>query len=73
VIATAAERSRASAASAARSQTEPLLGQAATLYTALSDANATATTTFLEGGLEPPARRARYAADLRLSTDALAS
>jgi hypothetical protein len=73
VIATAAERSRASAASAARSQTEPLLGQAATLYTALSDANATAITTFLEGGLEPPARRARYAADLRLATGALAS
>jgi hypothetical protein len=73
VVATVAESSRAQAASAARTQTEPLLGQAATLYTALSDANATATTTFLEGGLEPPARRARYVAALRLATDALAS
>ena len=60
VIATAAERSRAQAAEAARTQTEPLLLQSVDLYTALSDANATAATTFLKGGLEPPARRARY-------------
>jgi hypothetical protein len=57
VIATAAERSRAQAAQAVRVETEPLLVQAVTLYTALSDANATVTTTFLQGGLEPPARR----------------
>jgi hypothetical protein len=73
VVATLADSSRAQAASAARTQTEPLLGQAARLYTALSDANATVTTTFLKGGPEPPAARARYVTDLRLATDALAS
>jgi hypothetical protein len=70
-IATAAERSRADAAQAVRTQTEPLLVQASTLYTALADANATATTTFLTGGLEPPSRRARYLSDLRVASDAL--
>jgi hypothetical protein len=73
VIATLAERSRAHAADAVRAQTEPLLVQAATLYAALSDANATATTTFLKGGLEPPARRARYSRDLRLASGSLAT
>lgn len=72
VSATLAERSRAQAAQAVRTQTEPLLVQAVKLYTALSDANATATTTFLTGGLEPPALRARYRGDLRLASDALA-
>lgn len=70
-IAIAAERSRAAAAQAARSQTEPLLLQAATLYTALSDASATVTTTFLQGGLEPPARRAQYLSDLRVASNSL--
>ena len=73
VIATAAERSRARAAQAVRLQTEPLLVQAVTLYTALSDANATATTTFLQGGLEPPSRRAQYLQDLRRASDSLAT
>jgi len=72
VFATTAERSRAAAAEAARGSTEPLLVQAVTLYTSLSDANATATTTFLKGGLEPPARRLRYVQDLRLASDSLA-
>jgi hypothetical protein len=72
VIATSAERSRARAAQAVRTQTEPLLVQAVNLYSALSDANATATTTFLTGGLEPPARRARYLQDLRLASESLA-
>jgi hypothetical protein len=35
------------------------------LYASLSDADATAATTFLRGGIEPPALRARYLADLR--------
>ena len=73
VLATVAERSRAQAARAVRTQTEPLLVQAVTLYTALSDANATATTTFLNGGLEPSARRRRYLADLRTASDSLAT
>ncbi len=70
-IAITAERSRAAAAQAARAQTEPLLLQAATLYTALSDASATVTTTFLQGGLEPRARRAQYLGDLRLASNSL--
>jgi hypothetical protein len=71
VVATLATRSRADAARAARTQTEPLLVQAATLYNSLSDANATATTTFLTGGLEPPQQRAHYLQDLRLATGSL--
>jgi hypothetical protein len=72
-IATSAERSRARAAAAVSTQTEPLLLQAATLYTSLSDANATATSTFVTGGIEPPAARAHYLADLRSASDALAA
>jgi hypothetical protein len=71
LVATLAARSRSDAAQAARAQTEPLLVQAVTLYNSLSDANATATTTFLTGGLEPPRRRARYLQDLRLATGSL--
>lgn len=71
VIATAAEQSRARAAQAARNQTEPLLRQAVTLSTKLSDANATVTTTLLKGGLELPAKRALYDQDLRAASAAL--
>lgn len=70
VIASAAERSRERAVEAVRSQTEPLLVQAVNLYTGLADANATATTTFLRGGLEPPTRRAHYLEDLRFASGA---
>jgi hypothetical protein len=73
VVATGAERSRAQAAQAVRNETEPLLVQAVKLYTALSDANATVTTTLLSGGLEPPLKRARYDHDLRASSAALAT
>jgi hypothetical protein len=73
VVAAAAERSRESAAQAVETQTEPLLVDAVNLYASLSDANATATATFLTGGLEPPARRARYLSDLRLASDSLAT
>ena len=55
IVTTTAERSVQRASYAAGGQTKPLLVQAVTLYTALSDANATATATFLTGGLEPPA------------------
>jgi hypothetical protein len=70
-VATSAERSRDRAASAVSTQTEQLLGEAVTLYTKLSDANATATTTFATGGPEPLAARAHYLADLRSASDAL--
>jgi hypothetical protein len=71
IVALLAERSREHAATAARSQTEPLLVQTVNLYTALTDANATATATFLRGGLEPPARRAQYLQDLRFASASL--
>jgi hypothetical protein len=71
VVATLAVHSRSTAANAARTQTEPLLVQAVTLYDSLSDANATATATFLTGGLEPAQRRAHYLQDLRLATGSL--
>jgi hypothetical protein len=73
LIATGAERSRAKAAQAVQTETEPLLVQAVNLYSALSDANATATTTFLTGGLEPPTRLSRYLGDLRLASESLAT
>src|ERR1700686_2674673 len=65
LVAALTEGSRAQAAQAVRTETEPLLVDAVTLYSALSDANGTVTTNFLTGGLEPAARRARYLADLR--------
>jgi hypothetical protein len=71
VVATVAVRSRAQAAQAVQTQTEPLLKQAASLYTALSDANATVTTTLLRGGLELRAERARYMQDLAIAAAAL--
>jgi hypothetical protein len=73
VIASLAVRSRSRAAQAVRIQTEPLLAQAVNLYTALSDANATATTTFLRGGLEPSGLRAHYLQDLRFASTSLAT
>src|SRR6202012_3890766 len=71
VVATVAVASGSKAPNAARTQTEPLLVQAVTLYDSLSDANATATATFLTGGLEPPKQRAHYLQDLRLATGSL--
>jgi hypothetical protein len=68
----AAERARQNAAQAVATRTEPLLVQAVGLYAALSDADATAATTFLTGGLEPITRRQRYLADLRSASSRLA-
>jgi hypothetical protein len=71
VLATGAEQSRERAVAAARTNTEPLLVQAVHLYTDLSDANATVATGLLAGGLEPPAKRARYLRDLRGASQSL--
>jgi hypothetical protein len=71
VIASAAVQSRVRAVQAVQTQTEPLLVDAVNLYTALSDASATATTTFRLGGLEPPGRRTRYLRDLRFASSSL--
>ena len=73
VVAEVSEQAREQAAASARTDTEPLLAQAVTLYASLSDANATATTTFLVGGLEPPTRRARYLRDIGTATSSLAT
>lgn len=71
IVATGAEQSRERAVRAARTDTEPLLAHALTLYTALSDANATVATGLLAGGLEPRSARVRYLNDLRRATGAL--
>jgi hypothetical protein len=73
VIATVAVVTRGHAARAARSQTEPLLRDAVTLYTSLADANAQNTVTFHHGGLEPAGRRLQYVNDLNRASDSLAT
>jgi hypothetical protein len=68
-----AERSRANAANAVATQTEPLLREATNLYASLSDADATITSTFVKGGLEPRLSRNRYVSDLAAATSELAA
>jgi hypothetical protein len=55
----------ASAASSVVTVREPLSLDAQQIYRHLSDANDTAATAFLSGGLEPVAARQRYLADIR--------
>lgn len=68
VVTTTAAAARRHAANAVAGQTEPLLVDADGLYASLSDADATAATTFLTGGVEPTARRRRYLDDVRSAT-----
>src|SRR5262249_40114488 len=68
LAASLAANSRENATAAIATQSEPLLVEADRLYASLSDADATAATTFLTRGIEPPARRQRYLADLRASS-----
>jgi hypothetical protein len=68
IVASVTERSRQDAAHAVATETEPLLVHAVGLYASLSDADATAATTFLTGGLEPAARRSRYLGDLQTAS-----
>jgi hypothetical protein len=70
-VASVSARSRLTATHAVLNQTEPLLVQAVALDHALTQANATATSTFLIGGLEPPASRAAYGRDIQQATAAL--
>lgn len=65
--------SRQRAANAVATQSGPLLVQADELYASLADADATAATTFLTGGQEPPARRRRYLQDLRSASARLSN
>jgi len=64
VVGTGAVRARERATTAVGGQAEPLLLGAESLYSSLANADATATNTFLEAGLEPPARRQAYLNDL---------
>jgi hypothetical protein len=72
-LAASAVSARRQATHSAATDTEPLLVTAEGLYASLSDADATAATAFLTGGLEPPARRERYAGDLRTASGGLAT
>jgi hypothetical protein len=73
VVAASAASTRRQAAGAVATETEPLLVEAEGLYASLSDADATAATTFLTGGLEPIGRRQRYVGDLRSASHQLAT
>jgi hypothetical protein len=72
-LAASAVSSRSQAARSVASDTEPLLVTAEGLYASLSDADATAATTFVTGGQEPPARRERYSGDLLAGSGQLAA
>jgi hypothetical protein len=72
-LAASAVSARRQAAHSVATDTEPLLVTAEGLYASLSDADATAATTFLTGGLEPPAQRERYAGDVRAASGQLAT
>jgi hypothetical protein len=72
-LAASAVSMRRQAAHSVATDTEPLLVTAEGLYASLSDADATAATTFLTGGLEAPAQRERYAGDLRAASGQLAT
>lgn len=71
VLAASAVSARRQAAQSVATDTEPLLVASEGLYGSLSDADATAATTFLTGGLEAPVRRGRYAGDLRAASGQL--
>jgi hypothetical protein len=72
-LAASAVSTRLQAAHSVAADTEPLLVTAEGLYASLSDADATAATTFLTGGLEASAQRERYAGDLRAASGQLAT
>jgi hypothetical protein len=63
---------RRSAADAVATRDEPVMVGAQRLYGELSDADATAATTYLRGGAEPAALRARYLAALKTASLQLA-
>lgn len=73
VVGSGAIHARQGATKAVGRQDEPLLVGAAAIYTALGDADATATNTFLTSGDEPPARRQQYLTDLNTAGARLAA
>jgi hypothetical protein len=64
---------RSSLVDEVRARTGPLAVQAQELYRSLSDADATAASAFLAGGVEPAELRDRYQADIAAATAALAA
>jgi hypothetical protein len=72
IVATSVATSRRDAARSVSASSEPQLVRAESLYASLSDADATAATTFLTGGVEPATRRARYLADINAASARLA-
>jgi hypothetical protein len=64
IVATTAATSRRDAARSVSASSEPQLRLAEALYASLYDADATAATTFLTGGIESAPRRAQYLRDL---------
>ncbi len=56
-----------------RTRSGPLTVQAQQLYRALSDADATAASAFLQGGIEPPTLSRRYQQDITAASRALAT
>jgi hypothetical protein len=73
VVAIVAARRRADAASSVADEATPELVAAENLYGALADADATATTTYLEGGPETAAFRLRYDGDVVAAGNYLAA
>jgi hypothetical protein len=71
-IATTVATTRRDGARSVASSSEPQLMRAESLYASLSDADATAATTFLTGGIEPAQRRRRYLADITAANSRLA-
>jgi hypothetical protein len=64
---------RSSLIQGVRTTSGPLTVQAQELYRALSDADATAASAFLAGGVEPADLRSRYESDIAAATSALAA
>jgi hypothetical protein len=71
-VAALAVSTRGSAADSARATSEPLLVDAQSVYTSLSDADSTAAGAFLAGASAPQALRDRYRADLAAAAGSLA-
>jgi hypothetical protein len=71
VVGGGAVRARQRASAQVSGQDERLLVGTERLYSSLADADATATNTFLEAGLEPAARRQAYLSDLATASSQL--
>lgn len=65
--------SRGGAVEETATHSGPLTVQAQLLYRSMSDADATAASAYLSGGVEPAALRSRYLADIDAATKALAA